>query len=223
MKCIVFGGTGEVGKAVVRALLESEACDQLTLLGRREVPGLEDEAKVVQIVVDTNAPDFEEVVKEKAQGHDVGISCIGVGSGTSSMTEEEMAGIEVHLMAKFARGCKAAGIEIFELLTAVGSDKSQAGSLIKYTRVMGKKHKAGIAIGFSKLAIFMPGTIVGNAHTPRWVTPFMALIPDSLGWGNIHVDELGRAFAAHLEKRAPSQSDAVVTYDNKKMKELIRE
>jgi nucleoside-diphosphate-sugar epimerase len=222
MKCILFGGTGEVGGRVARALIESDVCDRVTLLGRRAAPALQDEAKVEQVVVDTSAADFEEQVREHAQGHDVGISCVGIGSGSASMSEEAMMAIEVHLPGQFARGCKAAGVEVFELLSMVGVDPSHADSRFKAFRVAGKKQKAAIDVGFAKLAIFKPGTIVGNAHTPRWVTPLTGLIPDSLGWGNIHVDELARAFVGHLEHRVASQNEAVVSYGNQEMKQLSR-
>ena len=223
MKCILFGGSGEVGGAVARELIKSEVCSRLTLLGRRAVATMENESKVNQIVVDTSAADFEQVVKEKAQGHDVAISCIGIGSGTRSMTEEQRTAIEVNLVGKFARGCKTAGIEIFELLTAVGSKESQANSRIMPFRVLGKKHKIVLDIGFEKLAVFKPGMIVGNAHTPHWITLFTRFIPDSLGWGNIRQEEVGRAFVAHLEKRVAVQREPVVSYGNKEMKWLIRE
>jgi len=222
MKCILFGGSGEVGGAVARELIKSEACSRLTLLGRRAVPGLQDEPKVEQVVVDTSAGDFEQVVHENAQGHDVAISCIGIGSGTMSITEQQMAAIEVTMVGKFARGCKAAGIEVFELLTAVGVSERSAGSRIKYLRVLGKKLNVVREVGFQKLAVFKPGTIVGNAHTPNWITPFTALVPDALGWGNILQHEVARAFVAHLEKRVAEQRDPVVSYGNKEMKRLIR-
>lgn len=223
MKCILFGGSGEVGGAVAREMIKSNVCSQLTLLSRRAVPALQGEAKVNQVVVDTSAADFEQVVKEKAQGHDIGISCVGIGSGNFAMSEEQLTAIEVNLVGKFARGCKAAGIESFELLTAVGSKESQANSRIMPFRVLGKKHKTVVEVGFKKLAIFKPGMIVGNTHTPKWVTPFTGLIPDALGWGNIRQDDLARAFVAHLEKRAAVQRDPVVSYGNKEMKRLIRE
>jgi uncharacterized protein YbjT (DUF2867 family) len=222
MKCILFGGSGEVGGAVARELIKSEICSQLTLLGRRIVVAMEDQSKVNQIVVETSAADFEEVVQEKAHGHDVAISCLGIGSGTNSMTEAQMAEVEVHLVGGFARGCKRAGIEIFELLTAVGVSERSADSRIKYLRVLGKKLNAVVDVGFDKLAVFKPGTIVGNAHTPRWVTPFTSLIPDALGWGNIGQDEIARAFVAHLESRVPTQTEPVLSYGNKEMKRLIR-
>ena len=222
MKCMLFGGSGEVGGAVARELITSEACSRLTLLGRRAVTALQHEPKVEQVVVDTSAGDFEEVVKEKARGHDVAISCIGIGSGTRSMTEEQMMEIEVTMLGKYARGCKAAGIEIFELLTAVGVDERSADSRIKYLRVMGKKLNVVREVAFEKLAVFKPGTIVGNAHTPSWVTRFTGLIPDALGWGNILQDDVARAFVAHLEKRVAVQHDPVVSYGNREMKRLIR-
>lgn len=223
MKCILFGGSGEVGGAVARALIDSDGCSRLTLLGRRAVPGLQGTAKVEQIVVDTGADDFEAVVKERAQGHDVAISCIGIGSGTMSMSEEQMMVVEVDMLGKYARGCKAAGIEVFELLTAVSVTEASANSRSKYLRVMGKKLNTVVAVGFEKLAVFKPGMIVGNAHTPRWAPIFTSLIPDSLGWGNIRQDELARAFMAHLDKRVASQTAPVVSYGNKEMKQLNRE
>ena len=223
MKWMLFGGSGEVGGAVARELIKSGECSQLTMLSRRAIPAMQGEAKVEQIVVDTSAADFEEVVKEKAQGHDVAISCIGIGSGTTWMSEEEMMEIEVNMMGKYARGCKAAGVEIFELLTAVGIKETHADSRIKAFRVMGKKYKTVLEVGFEKLAVFKPGVIVGNAHTPNWITIFTRLIPDSLGWGNIQQDEVARAFVAHLEKRVATQKEPVVSYGNKEMKWLIRD
>ena len=223
MKCILFGGSGEVGGAVARALIQSDVCSGLTLLGRRPIEGLQAETKVEQIVVDTAADEFEAVVEEKARGHQVAISCIGIGSGTRKMTEAQLMAVEVHMLGKYARGCKAAGIEVFELLTAVGIRESHADSRIKEFRVMGQKLKTVREVGFEKLAVFEPGMIVGNVHTPRWATYFTALIPDALGWGNIHQDELARAFVAHLEKRVATQGDPVVSYGNREMKQLIRE
>lgn len=223
MKCILFGGSGEVGGAVARELLKSDVCSRLTLLGRRAVTALQGEPKVDQQVVDTNAADFEQRVKEEAQGHDVAISCLGIGSGTLSMTEAQMMAIEVDMLGQYARGCKAAGIELFELLTAVNSSEAQANSRLAPLRVLGKKHKVVVDVGFRKLAIFQPGMIVGNAHTPRWATYLTSVVPDAIGWGNIHQNELARAFVAHLEKRATGQRDPVVMYGNKEMKRLIRD
>lgn len=184
---------------------------------------MQGEAKVEQVVVDTRSADFEDLVKAKAEGHEVAISCIGIGRGSLSMSEAQMMEIEVDLLGKYARGCKAAGIEIFELLTAVGVEVTAADSRIKALRVMGRKYKAALEVGFEKLAVFKPGMIVGNPHTPRWLTLLTRVIPDSLGWGNIRQDEVARAFVAHLEQRVALQQQPVVSYGNKEMKGLLLE
>ena len=222
MKCILLGGSGEVGGAVAREMIKSRVCSQLTMLGRRSLPAMEGESKVKQIVVDTGVADFEEMVKEKAKGHDVAISCLGIGSGSNRMSEVQMMAVEVDLMGRYTRGCKAAGIEIFELLTAVSVKESYAESKIKGFRVMGKKYKTVLDTGFEKLAVFKPGMIVGNAHTPNWITFFTGFLPDSFGWGNIQQEELAKAFVAHLENKVKLQKDPVVSYGNKEMKDLIK-
>uniref|UniRef100_A0A7S3DAZ7 NAD(P)-binding domain-containing protein n=1 Tax=Palpitomonas bilix TaxID=652834 RepID=A0A7S3DAZ7_9EUKA len=223
MKCILFGGSGDVGGAVARALIKSDVCSELTMLGRRAVPSMEHEAKVRQVVVDTSSADFEKVVTERAQGHDIAISCIGIGSGTAWMSEEQMLEVEVHMLGKFARGCKAAGIETFELLTAVGVTEASANSRIKGLRVMGKKLQTVLDVGFEKLAVFKPGMILGNSHTPKWVTVLTSVIPDSFGWGNIHQEEVARAFVAHLQNKVELQTEPVVSYGNQEMKILLQE
>ena len=223
MNCIIFGGSGEVGGAVFGELLKSDVCSKLTMLGRRALASMQDQAKVDQVVVDTSSPDFEEIVKEIAKGHDIAISCIGIGSGTTFMSEEQMIDVEVNMLGKYARGCKAAGIEVFELLTAVGINEAHAGSRIKGFRVMGKKYKEVLEVGFEKLAVFKPGMIVGNAHTPKWLTVLTSVIPDSIGWGNIRQEEVAQAFVAHLEKRVAMQNKSVVSYGNREMKLLILE
>jgi uncharacterized protein YbjT (DUF2867 family) len=223
MKCIIFGGSGEVGGAVARELLKSDVCSQLTMLGRRTIASMQDKDKVEQVIVDTSSPDFEDIVQEIAQGHDIAISCVGIGSGSFSMSEEQMLEVEVNMLGKYARGCKAAGIEIFELLTAVGVKETYATSRIKGFRVMGKKYKAVLDVGFEKLAVFKPGMIVGNAHTPRWLTVFTRFIPDSVGWGNIRQDEVAQAFVVHLEKKVVCQNQPVMSYGNKEMKILLLE
>jgi hypothetical protein len=50
--------------------------------------------------------------------------------------------------------------------------------------------------GFTRLAIFRPGIIVGNAHTPAWVGWLGSLVPGP--FGNIDQRILGRSIAAEI-------------------------
>jgi hypothetical protein len=61
---------------------------------------------------------------------------------------------------------------------------------------MGLKEEAVQGIGFRNLAIFRPGIIAGNAHTPGYVAWLGRLIPGR--FGAIEQDDIGRAFVAEF-------------------------
>ena len=148
-----------------------------------------------------------------AQGDPVyGASCVGVGKGSMKWSEEELKALEIGVVGGFARGCQAGGITQFSLLSAVGST---AKSRIRYVRVMGLKEETVRGIGFQRLAIFRPGIIAGNAHTPRYVAWLGHLIPGR--FGTIEQDDIARAFVA--EFISSSAPNGVVYLENGAMRQ----
>jgi uncharacterized protein YbjT (DUF2867 family) len=142
-----------------------------------------------------------------------GASCVGVGKGSAKWSEEELKALEIGVVGEFARGCHAGGVARFALLSAAGSTSK---SRIRYARVMGWKEEAVQAIGFKSLAIFRPGIIAGNAHTPGYVALLGRLIPGP--FGSIEQDDIGRAFAAEFINSAPP--DGVVYRNNAAMQQM---
>ena len=138
----------------------------------------------------------------------------GVGSGSLRWTEAQLQQLEVGVVGAFACGVRRAGVAQFCLLSAVGAN---AGSRIKYARVVGLKEAAIQAAHFSRLAIFRPGVIVGNAHTPRWVGWLGKLVPGP--GGSIEQRDIGRAFVAEIAKK--SAESGVTVYDNPAMRKII--
>jgi uncharacterized protein YbjT (DUF2867 family) len=120
--------------------------------------------------------------------------------------------LEIGVAGGFARGCHAGGVSRFALLSAAGSTPK---SRIRYARVMGLKEEAIQAIGFERLAIFRPGIIAGNAHTPRSVAWFGRLIPGQ--YGVIEQADIGRAFAAEFVNGAAP--NGVVYLNNAAMRQ----
>jgi hypothetical protein len=146
-----------------------------------------------------------------AEGDPVyGASCVGVGKGSMQWSEQELKALEIGVVGGFARGCQAGGITRFSLLSAVGST---AKSGIRYVRVMGLKEETVQGIGFQRLAIFRPGIIAGNAHTPRFVA--WRLIPGR--FGTIEQDDIGRAFVAEFVRN--SAPNGVVFLENGAMRQ----
>jgi len=81
------------------------------------------------------------------------------------------------------------------------------------------KEDAVRAVGFTRLAIFRPGIIIGNAHTPAWSGLLGALLPG--GFGNIDQQILGRAIAKEAATRQRATGEVI--YENADMRKLAAE
>lgn len=133
----------------------------------------------------------------------------------ANASEEELKALEIGVVGGFARGCRAGGITRFSLLSAVGSS---AKSRIRYVRVMGLKEDTTREIGFERLAIFRPGIIAGNGHTPGYAAWLGRLIPGS--FGTIEQDDIGRAFVAEFVDT--SARERTVYLENAAMRQRSR-
>ncbi|HEY0264587.1 MAG TPA: hypothetical protein VGC07_08685 [Granulicella sp.] len=212
---IILGGTGQVGGAAVSELLATPECREVVMITRKPISP---QLRVRNVVLDTGAADFAERTAALArevlsQGPVSAVSCVGVGSGSTRWSEEELKRLEIGVVGAFARGCHDTGIAQFCLLSAVGST---ARSRFRYVRVMGMKEDAVRSVGFARLAIFRPGIIVGNAHTPVWVGWLGSLVPGS--FGNIDQQILGRSIAAEIALH--SRESGEVIRENAAMKKL---
>ena len=197
-RVLVVGGTGQVGSAVIQALLATSSCTEVVMINRRTIP-LDARARLRQEVVDTSAADFCGQITELARSCRAlaepcyAASCIGIGKGSQQWTDEAIRKLEIGVVGGFARGCLAAGIERFGLLSAFGSNTK---SRIRYARIMGEKEAAVRSLGFKRLAIYRPGIIAGNVHTPRYLALLGRLVPGS--FGTIDQDDIGRAFVGEF-------------------------
>jgi len=168
------------------------------MVNRRTIP-LAADARLRQVIMDTGATNFASEIAEvartcSAQGGPLyAASCIGIGKGSQQWSEEDIKKLEIDLVGAFARGCLAAGTERFGLLSAAGSS---AKSWIRYARIMGEKEDAVRSLGFKRLAIFRPGIIAGNAHTPGFLALLGRFVPGS--FGTIDQDDIGRAFVGEF-------------------------
>lgn len=219
-RVVIIGGTGQVGAAVVRALAAEPSCAEVVMVNRRAI-SLAADPRVRQVILDTATAQFPDQVTALvrsmvAQGDPVcGASCVGVGQGSMNWSEEELIALEVGVVGGFARGCHAGGITRFALLSAVGSSSK---SRFRYVRVMGLKEEAVQRMGFSRLALFRPGIIGGNAHTPNYVAWLGRIIPGPLG--TIEQEDMARAFVAEFMSGA--NATGIAARDNAAMRQMSR-
>jgi uncharacterized protein YbjT (DUF2867 family) len=217
-RVLIMGGTGQVGAAVVRALAAEPSCLEIVMINRKAMSQAVD-SRVHEVVLDTAAAEFPAEVTKLAQslvaqGDPVhGASCVGVGSGSMKWSEEQLKALEVGVVGGFARGCRDGGITRFALLSAVGSN---AKSRFRYVRVMGYKEETVQGVGFQRLAMFRPGIIAGNAHTPGYLAWLGRLIPGP--FGTIEQDDIGRAFVAEFVSNPAA--NGVAYFENGAMRQM---
>ena len=218
-RVLIIGGTGQVGAAVVRALAAAPSCAEVVMVNRKAISPAAD-PRVRSVTLDTATAQFPAEVTRLvqtlvAQGDPVyGASCVGVGKGSMNWSEEQLKALEVGVVGGFARGCLAGGITRFSLLSAAGSSTK---SRIRYARIMGLKEETVQGTGFQRLAIFRPGVIAGNAHTPAYLAWLGRLVPGS--FGTIEQDDIGRAFVAEF---IGNPAGGVVYFENAAMKQMSR-
>lgn len=150
---------------------------------------------------------FADEVKAVAlsSGIDRAVSCLGIGSGSASMSEDDVRHLEVEIAGAFAQGCHDGGVRHFCLLSAAGADKN---SNFRYALMMGLKEEAVARFGFATFDVFRPGIIAGNANTPLWVKWLGYLAPGN--WGTIEQEDIGRSFANRLKEEP---SDGLVLHN----------
>ena len=123
-RVFIIGGTGQVGAAVVRALVSLPSRAEVVMVNR-EATALAASDRLRQVILDTGAAGFQAEITKLAMrvvalGNPVyGASCVGVGKGSRQWSEEELKALELGVVGSFARGCHDAGIERFALLSAV--------------------------------------------------------------------------------------------------------
>lgn len=152
-RAIVVGATGAVGSALVRELLGSPHCEEVTALTRRAVEsfaGLPGHDKLRQHVIDMN--DLERETAEAARGYATAFCTMGVGQ-PRKMAKEEVRKVDVDYAAAFARGARTAGVRHISLLSSIAADPAARSF---YLRLKGDA-EAGVAAGESSApASFVP-------------------------------------------------------------------
>src|SRR6185369_16650082 len=101
-RAIVVGATGAVGSALVRELLASPHCEEVTALTRRKVEifaGLPGHGKLRQRVIDMN--DLERETAEAARGYATAFCTMDVGQ-PRKMAKDEVRKVDVDCPAAWS-------------------------------------------------------------------------------------------------------------------------
>ncbi|MBW5445825.1 NAD(P)H-binding protein [Cohnella sp. CFH 77786] len=152
-KAILLGATGLIGQELLEKLLHSEAYGEVRILVRRPLPERE---KLKQVVLsdwdklDEHADCFEDVT-------DV-FCCLGTTIKKAG-TQANFRKVDYEYPFMAARLAKAAGVQRFLVITAIGAD---AAARTFYSRVKGELEAAIRTLNLPSVAILRPSLLLGK-------------------------------------------------------------
>ncbi|KAJ3395612.1 hypothetical protein HDU92_005434 [Lobulomyces angularis] len=214
-RAAVLGGSGSVGKPLIKYLIEQQNCEKIILINRKNIAEFEGNSKVEQHVTNMEKlnVETEKIFKSGNSKPDIIYVTMGVGS-PSSVTKENLFEVDVNLPTEFAKAASSCGVKHAVLLTSVGSDINAKWSNITktaagggyYVYCKGQVEKNYEDQKFQSLAIFKPGTLIGSPNTPG----FFSTLAPKVDWllperfRSIHVEDLAGAMVEQSEAQLSS-------------------
>jgi uncharacterized protein YbjT (DUF2867 family) len=154
---LLIGGTGLVGSALLRQLLDDPAYGKVVTLGRRLPARLH--AKLQAHVVDLGQPD---TYRDLLRG-DVLFSTLGTTKAQAG-SESAQYLVDYTFQHHVAQAAAQNGVPTYVLVSSVGAD---ARSRWFYMRTKGELDLAVQQLGFARVHILRPGPLAGPRERPR--------------------------------------------------------
>ena len=175
------GATGLVGRQVLQQALADPALHTVQLLGRR-LPAVPADRRVQARVVDFSALP----ALGPAGPQDAAVCALGTTLRVAG-SQAAFRAVDHDAVLACARALRAAGVQRFGLVSALGADPASA---VFYNRVKGEAEAAVKALGFAHLVIARPSLLMGDR----------AALGQPLRWG----ERLGQALGRPLGPLLPA-------------------
>jgi NAD(P)-dependent dehydrogenase (short-subunit alcohol dehydrogenase family) len=216
----VLGGTGGVGKAIVKALAKSQGFSKVTLISRRIVD-LRDSSSADDYdytKFDQKIMDFKDINvnggKQGAlfQGYDVGFYAIGVNSDVVSKAEYKK--IELDNALTIAKLIKknADSLKHLHWVSGIGASEN---SLFHFGRVKAQAEDEIWKMGFKRVSIYRPGGVITSDNSGE-LGPKMKAVLKAVDFANclsIDGDLLGRAIVVNTFRESDKSFEILENAD----------
>lgn len=198
MKVVILGGTGEVGKQLIKQLEQDERIEKITALVRRDINSTSEKLIYKKI-------DFTDLLSLDLKKHQAAISALGT-TIKSAGSQEEFIKVDYLYNVQFAKIAKKAGAKSFHLVSALGADHH---SSIFYNKVKGDTEMAIKALEFNNLFIYRP-SLLDSERSERRIGERIAIIlmrilnPIMIGplkrYRSIKVQDVAAGIISRLDK-----------------------
>lgn len=213
-RAIVLGATGAVGSALTRELLASPAWESVRALPRRSTETFRDAPGAEKLTVHVvEMPCLEAATARAAEGAHAAFCTMGIGQ-PRKVSRDEFWRVDVELATAFARGCRAASVRHYTLLSAVGADPESRNF---YFKVKGTAEARAQALGFERGSFFRPSLLVTREIRYGLQDRLMQMVYAKISWmlpsrfRGVRVEDLGRAMRLNAEA-APGAAVERLTY-----------
>ncbi|KAK3848103.1 MAG: hypothetical protein J3R72DRAFT_429869 [Linnemannia gamsii] len=180
--CIILGGTGAVGKCLVKDALSSNAFTRVLTLGRRPVPTENDSSFTNLAALEQQSVDFENIATTFPQTNLPQVVYCALGSTRAAAgSAENFKKIDQQYVLESARYVHekapkdpATGLSKVHFVYC-SSGGANPNSFFLYPKTKGETEKALAEIGFERVSIFQPSFLKvveprnPGARTAEWV------------------------------------------------------
>lgn len=169
---LVLGGTGLVGKQLVKQLLDDPYFSSVKVFGRRPT-GIVN-AKLVEVVIDFN--------KSEEWAHELVGDVIFSAFGTTLKKaggKEQQYQIDYHFQYQVIRLAFENSVPDCVLVSSPGAS---VGSKVFYTRMKGELDRDVAKLGFDRLVLIKPSVLAGKRDEKRMGESLGITLGNALSW-----------------------------------------
>eukprot|EP01064_Diplonema_japonicum_P039349 TRINITY_DN983_c0_g1_i2.p1 TRINITY_DN983_c0_g1~~TRINITY_DN983_c0_g1_i2.p1 ORF type:complete len:263 (+),score=77.25 TRINITY_DN983_c0_g1_i2:40-828(+) len=216
MTAVVIGGTGAIGRELVRELVQSSDYGKVKVLVRKSrdegfygLTADEAAAKMEQQVVN-----FDDLKEEDFTGYGYGFSAFGT-TRKDAGSAEEFKRIDYGYNVKAAELMKKGGVKHMQLVSSQGSN---ANSWLLYPKTKGEIENFLKGLSFEKLTIWRPGLLAGRPQGRSFEGLANTLTPNFF---RIHVRTVARAML--YDTTQPQSTAPTAIIENSGIKSYVEE
>jgi uncharacterized protein YbjT (DUF2867 family) len=158
MKAILAGSTGLIGSELIKAIESHPKYTSLVALARE---ARKDVGKIRWEKASFNDP---EVTASQAKGADVAFCALGTTMKKAG-SKDAFRRVDFEYVLNFARAAREAKVEVFVVVSAIGSDPESG---VFYNQVKGEMEKALEELDFAYLYIMQPSILTGDRKEFRF-------------------------------------------------------
>lgn len=156
MRVVIAGSTGEIGKELLKEVLDSDSISDVVTLIRR--PSETKNDKLQPTVVD-----FDNLDETNLDSVDAAFCCLGTTMKQAG-SKDAFQHVDLDYVVSFAKKAKSAGASQFHVVSALGAN---ANSAIFYNQVKGQMQEAVTALGFESTYIYQPSLLISDRKESR--------------------------------------------------------